>query len=319
MTLRLNFAEHIAAVHAAYLTAPDTGVVVPSLFLGETGISLIAQRLAPSAAAADWLHQLALENVANPANELLWGAPGTLLAALFMLEWTGEARWRSAVTSSAERLFAEWGSSREGVSLWTQRLYGDVLEYLGAAHGFAGNAHALLRAAPLLSDERRTELYRRCAETAAKTATVEGACANWPPVAAEPEPSEWLVQWCHGAPGVVVGLSAVPPGFDGRLDAVLAAGGELVWKAGPLEKGCGLCHGTAGNGYAFLELYRRTGDAKWLQRARAFAMHAVAQSARMRVRYGRGRYTLWTGDPGLAVYLWDCVRAEGELPVLDVF
>jgi lantibiotic modifying enzyme len=222
------------------------------------------------------------------------------------------------VTSSTEHLLSEWHSSRNGAFLWTQHLCGEVVEYLGAAHGFAGNAHALLRAAPLLSAARRADLYQRCAETAAKTATVEGALANWPPVAGEPGRSNWLVQWCHGAPGVVVGLAAVPLGFDGRLDALLAAGGELIWQAGPLENGCGLCHGSAGNGYAFLKLYRRTGDAKWLERARSFAMHAIAQSARMRARYGRGRYTLWTGDPGLAVYLWDCVRAEGEVPFLDV-
>ena len=30
-------------------------------------------------------------------------------------------------------------------------------------------------------------------------------------------------------------------------------------------------HGTGGNGYAFLKLYRRTGNTMWLERARAFA------------------------------------------------
>jgi hypothetical protein len=33
------------------------------------------------------------------------------------------------------------------------------------------------------------------------------------------------------------------------------AGGELTWRAGPLAKGANLCHGTAGNGYAFLALF----------------------------------------------------------------
>jgi hypothetical protein len=33
-------------------------------------------------------------------------------------------------------------------------------------------------------------------------------------------------------------------------------GGELTWRAGPLRKGAGLCHGTAGNGFAFLRLHR---------------------------------------------------------------
>ena len=34
-------------------------------------------------------------------------------------------------------------------------------------------------------------------------------------------------------------------------------GGELTWRAGPLRKGPGLCHGTAGNGFAFLRAARR--------------------------------------------------------------
>ena len=68
-----------------------------------------------------------------------------------------------------------------------------------------------------------------------------------------------------------------------------------------------------------LKLYRRTGDALWLQRARAFAMHAIAQTEADAQRHGQMRYSLWTGDPGLAIYLWDCVRGVAAFPTLDVF
>ena len=89
---------------------------------------------------------------------------------------------------------------------------------------------------------------------------------------------------------------------------MLIKAGELIWKAGPLTKGPNLCHGTAGNGYAFLKLYRRTGDTKWLERARAFATHAIDQSERHAHDFGQRRYSLWTGDLGLAVYLSDCIN-----------
>ena len=89
------------------------------------------------------------------------------------------------------------------------------------------------------------------------------------------------VQWCHGAPGVVASLAAVAPDDD-EHERLLLAGGELTWRAGPLAKGANLCHGTAGNGYAFLALFERTGDELWLERARAFAMHSAAQVARAR-------------------------------------
>ena len=115
-------------------------------------------------------------------------------------------------------------------------------------------------------------------------------------------------QWCHGAPGIVATLTTI-------LDEELAvAGGELTWRAGPLRKGASLCHGTAGNGYAFLALLERTGDERWLDRARTFAMHAAGQVERNRSDYGRGWYTLWTGDLGTALYLADCIDGRGGLP-----
>jgi DUF1680 family protein len=74
-----------------------------------------------------------------------------------------------------------------------------------------------------------------------------------------------------------------------------------------------------GNGYAFLKLYRRTGDMRWLSRARVFAMTAIAQCREARVTHGQGRYSLWTGDLGLAVYLRDCISGEPAFPTVDVF
>ena len=103
------------------------------------------------------------------------------------------------------------------------------------------------------------------------------------------------------------------------LEDLLRDGGAFTRRAGPLAKGSNLCHGTAGNGYAFLKLYRRTKDAEWLQRARDFAMTAIAQCREARLSYGRGRYSLWTGDVGLAVYLADCLTADPRFPTIDVF
>ena len=86
-----------------------------------------------------------------------------------------------------------------------------------------------------------------------------------------------------------------------------------------LRKGANLCHGTAGNGYAFLKLFERTGDELWLERARAFAMHAVAQVEQGLAVHGRGRHTLWTGDPGTALYLESCLSATAAFPTIDRF
>jgi hypothetical protein len=96
-------------------------------------------------------------------------------------------------------------------------------------------------------------------------------------------------------------------------------GGELIWRAGPLCKGPGLCHGTAGNGFALLKLHNLTGDSRWMERARRFAMHAVEQVERERAGLGRGRYTLWTGDIGVALYLQACLDARDAFPTIDWF
>lgn len=44
----------------------------------------------------------------------------------------------------------------------------------------------------------------------------------------------------------------------------------------------------------------------------------MAQRDLMHQEYGQGRYTLWTGDLGLAVYLWHCIVEADGLPLLDI-
>jgi hypothetical protein len=321
VSLRTKPEALIDRVHDAYLAEPDTGEVVPSLFLGEAGILLIHWRLTGSGKAADRLHDVITWNIPNPTNESLWAAPGTMIGALHMLEWTQETRWRDLYLANVEQLWRTWLPSLDArCHLWTQDLYGKIEQFLGSGHGFAGNAYALLRGAPLLPEERREALFDQCVETIRATSMVEGDAANWRPAIEPPDTTrtKLLVQWCHGAPGIVTGLADFPAGRSADMDELLLMAGRTTWQAGPLVKGPGLCHGTAGNGYAFLKLYQRTGDPVWLARARAFAMHAIVQSERAREMLGRRRYSLWTGDPGLAVYLWHCLTGSGGLPVLDV-
>jgi hypothetical protein len=43
------------------------------------------------------------------------------------------------------------------------------------------------------------------------------------------------------------------------------------------------------------------------------------QVERARELFGQGRYTLWTGDLGVALFLHECLRANGRFPSVDVF
>ena len=280
-----------------------------SLFCGEAGILLVAWRLAPSPEIADDLHARVRANVDNEADEVMWGSPGTLVAAHAMLEWTGDERWRNAWRESADALWSRRGED----GLWAQRLYGQEFRSLTPPHGLVGNVQALL---PLLDDERRKTLLRETAAILERTAFVEDGLANWPPRERPELPGpdgQIRLQWCAGAPGIVIAAA------DYLDEELLLAGAELTWRAGPhgAEKGPSICHGTAGNGYAFLKVFARTGDERWLERARRFAVHALGQVRRLRAERGRGRYSLWTGDLGVALHAADCLDVRSTYPILD--
>ena len=274
-----------------------------ALLMGESGLLLVGWRVEPSAELADRLFARVLENVDNEAIEIMWGAPGTMLAARAMLDWTGEERWAEAWRESAEALW----QARNGDGLWTNRLYGETFRSLSPPHGLVGNVLAL-RGGGFLAQDRVERLEQETAAILEGLALREDGLANWP-ARESPDERELRLQWCHGAPGIVTATA------DYLDEELLLAGAELTWQAGPpgMEKGPALCHGTAGNGYAFLKAFERTGEELWLDRARRFAMHALGQVTRR----GHGRYSLWTGDVGAALYAADCLDARPAYPVLD--
>ena len=280
-----------------------------SLLCGEAGVMLVAYRIAPSEALADALLERVRANASNEVSELMWGSPGTLVAARLMHRWTGEPRWQAAWRESADALL----ESRNPDGLWAQQLYGYTERILGPAHGFVGNVLALSQG---LDASRRAALERAANDVLAHYAVVENGLANWPPAVEEDlvhRTGIIRVQWCHGAPGIVTSAA-------GYLDEeLLLAGAELTWRAGAHrdERGSSLCHGTAGNGHALLKAFARTDDERWLERARRFAVHALAQMRRQRAERGRGRYSLFTGDLGVALYLADCLDARTAFPLLE--
>lgn len=309
--LRGDYLPQLVGLRA--LDADEPG----SYLMGETGVLLLRQWLEPAPVVATQLEQNIAENIDHPARELMWGSPGTLLAALFLQRATGEARWSELFLRTARKLWSQlqW-SEAEQCHYWTQDLYGRQSTYLDAVHGFVATAAPLVAGRDLLAPDEWQAWQERISHTVLRTAEWDGPLANWRAHLAAPRGQTMLMQYCHGAPGFVICLADSP---DSALDAVLRAAGEAIWQAGPLRKGSNLCHGTGGNGYAFLKLHRRFGDEMWLERARAFAMHGIRQTERAVAEYGQWRHSLWTGDPGFAIYLLDCIEATDRFPTLDVF
>jgi hypothetical protein len=92
----------------------------PSLWMGETGIRLVLQRLAPSSENLDELSKLISGNARDERRELMWGSVGTMLAARELgLDdlWAKSANWLRG--------------ERDSDGLWEQNLYGERRRFLG--------------------------------------------------------------------------------------------------------------------------------------------------------------------------------------------
>jgi hypothetical protein len=286
-----------------------------SWLLGDAGILFTRLKMNRTSSVLDALEGVIAQNIDDPSHELMWGAPGTMLAASALFSETGEARWATLFRSSAEVLEKSMiRCEQTGSHLWEQSLYGQRTCYLGAVHGFAGAAFALKSGRDLLPAETWRGLSEKLTNTIHATACRTDEGLNWPVQVGSQSGGTMLLQQCHGAPGMITCLA----GLDPSVDELLVRAGDLVWRAGPLTKGSGLCHGTSGNGYALLRLFELTGDELWLDRARAFAMHAIRQSEVDAAAFEQRRYSLWTGDMGLACYLWDCVHGSAHFPSLDL-
>jgi lantibiotic modifying enzyme len=306
--LRRDYAGTAALSLERILTVPEfEAEPMLGLLSGEAGVLLVADRLAPSSRNVDRLLRCVIGNAENPALDLLYGGPGTMLAARVMLLRHGDERLADAWRASAEWLLAQWRDD-----LWEQVLPGnEPARYVGPGHGFAANVRILLAGRELLGEERAAAVEARAVEVVKRLAVRDGDVAQWPPRGGPKGPIR--TQWCHGAPGMVISFRDVAPGDD-ELTELLVAGGELTWRAGPLAKGPGLCHGTAGNAYAFLALHERTGEERWLDRARRFVAHAAGQAERR----DAGRYSLFTGDLGVALALAACLDPDARFPVVDL-
>ena len=198
-----------------------------------------------------------------------------------------------------------------------QEMRGHLASHLGAVHGFAGNLLPAVQGWSLLSTEEQRD-WSACVErTLRATAIHHGKFVNWPQSQGKHRPGRTalLVQHCNGAPGIVNALAyfadrspTTCSSLRVNSHGVLARWPKVA--AVPRDRG---------NGFAFLKLFRRTKDETWLERARRFAMYACRQSNAARQQHHRSRYSLWTGDLGLAIYLWHCINLDDRFPTQDFF
>ena len=127
------------------------------------GAALLAMRLAPTSSLADLVHSRAEANMGLPIRELMWGMPGSMLAAIHMAEMTQETRWRGLFEMQAARLLADLEDTPQG-PLWTQDLYGERRPLARARSRFRRQCHPVIARVGLVDADAASAGGRVCAE-----------------------------------------------------------------------------------------------------------------------------------------------------------
>lgn len=216
-------------------------------------------------------------------DELLFGKAGYICCLLWTqttlarFGYDGNAGLDDAIAATARALVEACRQRRtQGWQMGTT-CFGE--RYLGAAHGLSG-VMAVLHVVGCkgLLDARDADRLEAC--TAQLVHLFLSAETKNLPVTLDDQ-SDDLVHWCHGAAGIPelvrnAACHARVRAPDADLDVLEAAArraADLIWERGLLLKGAGLCHGVAGNAYAFLSV------ASWLHDSERLRKRAVAFAA----------------------------------------
>jgi serine/threonine-protein kinase len=250
------------------LTAERIGAC--SVHYGAPGVDLVRARVAQAmgdsrglAEAVDALAPLATQQAAT---ELAMGKAGLLLGAALILddrpdEDAGDETSRRAIASvrafgeqSLQEIFRAEGSRK----------------HLGMAHGLGGELYASLVWSEVSATPPAPGVLDQL-ELLASLARSHGRGLRWP-TQPPPAPTAYFESWCHGTPGHVL-LWTTAARIVGD-DYMTLADRAAMTVADTEAVNATLCCGAAGRAYAFLAMYRSTGERVWLTRARAQAARA---------------------------------------------
>ena len=283
----------------------------------------------PSRQAHEHMIKFIQNSVHTSSSEVLYGIAGTLSGCLQVNAALSCTVFSvDAITMLADEIIRRGhayvkehpGSAPAGCLMyaWHDK------EYLGAAHGIVGILTVLLQAHQHVGIDL-TAVRSTIDYVIATFVQPDGNIASKTQRPTETE----LVQWCHGAPGLVMLLTLAYSVFhDESYTAVAERAGECVWRQGLLHKGLGLCHGVAGNAYGFLSLhtmFAESGNADraefWLSRARGFAqwMHADAARLETLVKQPDDPFSLYEGIAGTICFLADLMSPDhAAFPLYEI-
>jgi hypothetical protein len=179
-----------------------------------------------------------------------------------------------------------------------REVYPDGFYDLGLAHGTAGVAAFLGRAAAL--DDRPVAPRRLC-DAALRWIAAQrqdrDPCGRFPAVTVKGHaPERARAAWCYGDPGIAVALW----GVASRLGTPTALALETAYDCATREpatcgtRDTGLCHGTSGIAHLCNRFYQASGDTTFRDAARAWFARTLA--GRRPANDGIGGFMQWRGE-----------------------
>ncbi|KAK3002414.1 hypothetical protein RJ639_021275 [Escallonia herrerae] len=250
--------------------------------------------------------------------DLLYGRAGFLWAALFINKHVGhETVPGHLLMPVVEAVLAggRAGTSDRTACPLMYRWHGT--RYWGAAHGLAGILQVLLHFP--LSPEDAEDVKGTLRYMMSNRFPHSG---NYP--SSEGSLRDNLVEWSHGAGGITITNCKASQVFpsDRELRNAAIEGGEVVWKSGLVKK-VGLADGASGNAYAFLSLYRLTGESIYEERAKAFASFLYHNARELIMVTGSSgadhAYSLFKGHAGAACLWFDLLApSKSRFPGYEI-
>lgn len=257
------------------------------------------------AASADFV---ASSSAACQDLDLTLGRSGTVLGCALLLEAVpADPELRALGDRVTDAVWAEL----EGLHPVSEC---DELPLTGMAHGWAGVLYATMRWCLATGRTIPPGLPVRLAEMEELAAPL-GRGIGWPRRVrrgARLDSTDFMPGWCNGSAGVVHLWTTAHEVFGDDRFLELAEGAAWdAWEApDPLPQ---LCCGLAGRSYALLDVYRHTGEERWLARAKELAGRAATGTA----FEGPRAHSLYKGEAGIAVLMADL--ADPQAAAMPLF
>ena len=245
----------------------------------------------------------------DAALDVAFGRAGLLLGHAALVETVGAAA--AGLVDAGEALSRGIWSELAGEPPIAD---GGRLTTLGMSHGWAGALTALLRWSAATSTAPPDGLGQRLGELAALGSPV-GRGLVWPrKLGTRDEDPLLTASWCNGSAGYVA-LWTLAARFlpGGEFEELARAAAWHAYEgAGPAPGG--LCCGLTGRGFALLTLYRHSGEAGWLTRARRLGVQAAQDAAAM------SQAGLFHGPVGPALLAAELAAPElAAMPLIDAW